>query len=123
MLVAAIFLVVAACSGDVDEGPAASEFSSSTTPADTTTIPFVTTAPPATLTEEGFPQGESALDDMRAESFPDPLVPPEEIISGGPPPGGIPAPETSFGSGSHRKYSPLIQEKIVFGRSWISPST
>jgi hypothetical protein len=91
ILASAISLIAAACSGDASEGPTASESTSpSFTSADTTTIPSVTTVPPATLPEEGFPQGESALDDMRAESFPDPLVPPEEIISGGPPPDGIP---------------------------------
>ncbi|MGI8516790.1 MAG: DUF3179 domain-containing protein [Acidimicrobiia bacterium] len=43
-----------------------------------------------TLAGDQFPSGESALDNMTAESFPDPLVPPEDIISGGPPPDGIP---------------------------------
>jgi hypothetical protein len=33
----------------------------------------------------------SALDDMRQDGFPEPLVDPDEIISGGPPPDGIPA--------------------------------
>jgi hypothetical protein len=91
ILAAAISLIAAACSANADEGPAVSESSTpSTTSVDTTTVPSATTVPPATLPEEGFPQGESALDDMRAESFPDPLVPPEDIISGGPPPDGIP---------------------------------
>jgi hypothetical protein len=38
-----------------------------------------------------LPEGPSALDDMRAGEFPEPLVDPGAIISGGPPPDGIPA--------------------------------
>lgn len=47
-----------------------------------------TTAPPAT----NGPGGElpSALDNMENASFPEPLIDPSEIISGGPPPDGIP---------------------------------
>ena len=37
-----------------------------------------------------LPKGPSALDDPRSPAFPDPLVPVAEIISGGPPPDGIP---------------------------------
>lgn len=37
-----------------------------------------------------FPEGPSALKDMFADEFPEPLVDPREIISGGPPPDGIP---------------------------------
>ena len=44
-----------------------------------------TTAPSGTL-----PEGPSALDDMHAPEFPEPLVEPTEIRSGGPPPDGIP---------------------------------
>ena len=37
-----------------------------------------------------LPEGPSALRDMNADEFPDPLVDPSAIISGGPPPDGIP---------------------------------
>ena len=38
----------------------------------------------------GLPTGPSALEDPHASEYPDPLVDPNEIISGGPPPDGIP---------------------------------
>lgn len=37
-----------------------------------------------------FATGPSALDDMFADEFPDPLINPRDLISGGPPPDGIP---------------------------------
>jgi hypothetical protein len=37
-----------------------------------------------------LPSGPSALDTMFADEFPDPLIDPNEVISGGPPPDGIP---------------------------------
>jgi hypothetical protein len=37
-----------------------------------------------------LPEGPSALDSMRSEEFPEPLVDPGEIFPGGPPPDGIP---------------------------------
>lgn len=49
---------------------------------------------PVTLPQAGADPPEdvpSALDDMRHDGFPEPLVDPDEIISGGPPPDGIPA--------------------------------
>jgi hypothetical protein len=91
ILVAIVSLVAAACSGDAEDDPAVSEPTvTSTTPVATTTAPPVTTSPAPTLAEDGFPAGESALDDMQAESFPEPLVSPGDILSGGPPPDGIP---------------------------------
>lgn len=39
---------------------------------------------------EGSPEGPSALDNRFDPSFPDPLVDPNDILSGGPPPDGIP---------------------------------
>lgn len=44
-----------------------------------------------TTSHGALPSGPSALDDMRHPAFPDPLVDPSEIISGGPPPDGIPS--------------------------------
>jgi hypothetical protein len=52
------------------------------------------TAPSSTAAEsvsEPLPEGPSALDDMNDPAFPEPLVDPEEIIPGGPPPDGIPS--------------------------------
>lgn len=61
----------------------------------TTTETVETTLPPTTTGAEpesssAVPVGPSALDDPLADEFPDPLVPISEIISGGPPPDGIP---------------------------------
>ena len=47
------------------------------------------TAPPASIASGA--DGASALEDMRDPSFPEPLIDPVEIISGGPPPDGIPS--------------------------------
>jgi hypothetical protein len=91
ILLALVSLFAAACRDDSTGNHAASEATpASTTVEEVTTAPSVTILPAPTLPEEGFPEGESALDDMRAELFPEPLVPPDEIISGGPPPDGIP---------------------------------
>lgn len=38
-----------------------------------------------------FPVGPSALTDMFASEFPEPLIDPEQVASGGPPPDGIPS--------------------------------
>ena len=76
----AIVLVAAACSpagGDSADGPAPA-------PDESTTAPLESPA-------AGLPDGPSALDDPNAAAFPEPLVPVDEIISGGPPPDGIPS--------------------------------
>ena len=74
-------LVAAAC-GASPEDEAVTDAAASTTVA----------AIPTTAAEPGgIPAGPSALTDRNAEAFPDPLVPVEEIISGGPPPDGIPS--------------------------------
>jgi hypothetical protein len=76
-------LVIAACGGaTVEDGS-----NESTTTSEQTTTSS-TRAPGSTLDPE--PEVASALDDMDHPSFPEPLVDPEEIISGGPPPDGIP---------------------------------
>ena len=49
-----------------------------------------TTAAPATSGPVRLPEGPSALDSMRSEDFPEPLVDPGEIFPGGPPPDRIP---------------------------------
>jgi hypothetical protein len=85
-MLAAIALVAAACSASVDDSA----------PAETTPeAPSSTTAStPTTVTAEAassaLPAGPSALDDPGSAEFPEPLVPLGEIISGGPPPDGIP---------------------------------
>lgn len=76
-LAVAVALVVSACAGGVT--------GSSTDPPRTST----TAGSPAVI--GALPDGPSALDNMNHPAFPDPLVPPEDIISGGPPPDGIPA--------------------------------
>jgi hypothetical protein len=80
----ATVLALAACgSGSgVTSGPDL-EALAGTEPTEVTT----TSNPPAAAGV--LPQGTSALDDMRAEDFPAPLVDPGDIRSGGPPPDGI----------------------------------
>jgi hypothetical protein len=76
-LLALIALIAVACGDAVNEHP------DSGTPADTGSAL-------ATDTEAVLPFGPSALDDQFAVRDPAPLVDPELIISGGPPPDGIP---------------------------------
>ncbi|MEA3511108.1 MAG: hypothetical protein U9R51_06695, partial [Actinomycetota bacterium] len=82
----ALALVAAACAASVDDGAVEER---------TTEAPASTTATtPTTVSAEGassaLPTGPSALDDAGSAEFPEPLVPIDEIISGGPPPDGIP---------------------------------
>jgi hypothetical protein len=87
---ALLALIVSACGGgDAIEGDA----DSATVEASTTTLAPAeptTTQAPVDLAEDGFPEGPSALDDMESAAFPPPLVDTSGIISGGPPPDGIP---------------------------------
>ena len=80
LILLAIALVVAAC-GEGISGDATDAGDDPTA----TTAP-VSTAPP----DVSLIDARSALDNMNDPSFPDPLVDPAEIISGGPPPDGIP---------------------------------
>jgi hypothetical protein len=80
--IAALTLVAAACgaaggAGEADAVPA--EPGSTTSTSQSAEQPVTTVGP-----------GPSALDDMTAPGLPEPLVDPAEIISGGPPPDGIP---------------------------------
>ncbi|MGH8916078.1 MAG: DUF3179 domain-containing protein, partial [Acidimicrobiia bacterium] len=75
-------LVVACGNGDTVTGTREVE------PATTIETESTTPAPPATI--EPGAEVASALDDMGDPSFPEPLIDPAEIISGGPPPDGIP---------------------------------
>ncbi|MEN8115045.1 MAG: DUF3179 domain-containing protein [Actinomycetota bacterium] len=86
-LLAGLALVATACGAGDAEADAAG---TSTAPAPTTSVAASSTTTEPAPPEAALPQGPSALADPEAEEFPDPLVPLEEIISGGPPPDGIP---------------------------------
>jgi len=96
-LVAALALVAVACGAGIDDGDASGASPESTTlagsePPNTTAAPDPTTATTAagSVAAVGLPEGPSALRDRKNSSFPDPLVDPNDILSGGPPPDGIP---------------------------------
>lgn len=74
-----LVLLAAACGGDDPDGDDARR-SSSATPV---TVVQVAASPP-----EDVP---SALDDRDNAAFPAPLLSPDELLSGGPPPDGIPS--------------------------------
>jgi hypothetical protein len=85
MLIAGIALTAAACSaaasadgdtsnGGTSDGPATDVVTTTTVFADAGELPV----------------GPSALDDRFDDAFPDPLIDPSEVVSGGPPPDGIP---------------------------------
>jgi hypothetical protein len=82
----ALAIVLAACGGAAiddttgDTGP--TEAVAATSDASVGTA--------ATAAPGGLPVGPSALEDRFDPSFPDPLIDPAEILSGGPPPDGIP---------------------------------
>ncbi len=78
LLLAALALVAVAC-GDSGEG-----FGTVGEP------PAPETTVAGSPSDGALPEGPSALRDRTADSFPPPLVDPDEIISGGPPPDGIP---------------------------------
>jgi hypothetical protein len=88
-------MVLAACGGnaipdDAGGGPAtesgAESDGGSATASDAVELPQIASSP-----REDVP---SALQDMAHEAFPEPLIDPAEILSGGPPPDGIPAIDT-----------------------------
>ncbi|MCL1693844.1 MAG: DUF3179 domain-containing protein [Actinomycetia bacterium] len=82
-------LVAAACtassSADTIESTTTIEAAPTTTNTSTTTVSSTAAAQTGSL-----PEGPSALDNRYAESFPEPLINPDDILSGGPPPDGIP---------------------------------
>lgn len=79
-MLAAGALLLAACAGAQSVGEASTSDASATT-----TVP--SSAGPAVGV---LPEGPSALDTMFSSEFPEPLIDPNEVISGGPPPDGIP---------------------------------
>lgn len=85
-VVPVLALLAAAC-GEATPQPEATE------PAVVTTVPAPQPSPPRpteALPLGQLPEGPSALRDMTSGQFPPPLVDPSQIISGGPPPDGIP---------------------------------
>ena len=93
-LLAVLALMISACTGaDTATSEVPDEFASPPSTVDspaTETTASPIPSPTVTFPPNGFPQGPSALDEVGAPEFPAPLVSPEEIISGGPPPDGIP---------------------------------
>lgn len=84
---AAVALASTACAASPDDDGGNDAASPSTTSASSSSAaPSSTVAPQAAA----VPAGPSALTDPRSGEFPPPLVPIDEIISGGPPPDGIP---------------------------------
>ena len=89
MLITAIALFTTACAAASTTGSdQASGDDPTTTASGGTGATTTADSPPAA--QGTLPDGPSALDDMANDAFPDPLVPLGEIISGGPPPDGIP---------------------------------
>jgi len=89
-LSAAFALVVAAC-GTPDDADGDTPSPSTSDAASSSAVPTTTPADPEVTAAVGvLPEGPSALQTQSADEFPEPLVDPSEIISGGPPPDGIP---------------------------------
>jgi len=80
-----LVLVVAACASIPETR---GQSGADSRPSSTTLTGEASDARPAV---GAFPEGPSALDDMFAGEFPEPLIDPGEVISGGPPPDGIPS--------------------------------
>lgn len=86
--IAGLALVAAACASGVDNAPAGKESEATVSETQPTDPP--PTDPSDEAFEAALPFGPSALDTRESADFPEPLVDPAEIISGGPPPDGIP---------------------------------
>ena len=87
-LMGALALLASACAASgndpaTEQGTTEAASASSTSPSTSTTMTVETGI-------SALPIGPSALDDPESAAFPEPLVPLSEIISGGPPPDGIP---------------------------------
>ncbi len=85
-ILGALALVAAACGTSANDSAA----EGTTTEAPTSTTAPTPTTVAAKATSSVLPTGPSALDEPGSAAFPDPLVPIDEIITGGPPPDGIP---------------------------------
>ena len=88
LLLAGGALLVAACTGSSSEVDSVGDTTPTTGPNPTDTA--TTTADVDGPAVGVLASGPSALDSMFADEFPDPLIDPNEVISGGPPPDGIP---------------------------------
>ena len=87
---AAFALFVAAC-GTPDDADGDTPSPSTSDAASSNAAPTTAPADPEVTAAVGvLPEGPSALQTRSAAEFPEPLVDPSEIISGGPPPDGIP---------------------------------
>jgi hypothetical protein len=87
---AAVFAAACATAATDDAADIAStEEAASTVPTEGSTTSEATDDQPEAA-QGVLPAGPSALDDMRADEFPAALIDIDEIISGGPPPDGIP---------------------------------
>ena len=86
---AVLAMVVAACAEAVETvGEPLPGEPTTTTPPTGTTVPQA--SPTEGLAPGELPDGPSALRNMNDPAFPPPLIDPGQIISGGPPPDGIP---------------------------------
>jgi hypothetical protein len=90
IIVIAVAVIVSACADASSEDPTEVETPLSPVTSPTDPAESNSTTSGDTPAAAAFPSGPSALEDPRADAFPDPLVDPAEIISGGPPPDGIP---------------------------------
>jgi hypothetical protein len=86
---AALAIIAAACGAAV-EGDAASVAASPAPAVEDRTDAAASAVPGGEPAIGVLPDGPSALETSSADEFPPPLVDPAEIISGGPPPDGIP---------------------------------
>lgn len=89
LIAGAVLALVAAACGAADEPNAEADTAGTTGPGETTAGPTTTEAG-AQPAQGVLPEGPSALQTSSAAEFPEPLVDPTAIISGGPPPDGIP---------------------------------
>lgn len=93
LIAGAVLALVAAACGASDEPIAEADTAETAQAAETPTEETVgsTTTEAGSQPAQGvLPEGPSALQTSSAEEFPEPLVDPTAIISGGPPPDGIP---------------------------------
>ncbi|MEN8237826.1 MAG: DUF3179 domain-containing protein [Actinomycetota bacterium] len=92
LLIGALALIAAACSSagadddSADDDSAGTQETTAATTSPDTTLDSASGSSDAT----GLPTGASALSDRFNDAFPDPIIDPGSILSGGPPPDGIP---------------------------------
>ncbi len=89
LMTAAVLALVAAACGGANE-PTGADETTTAAPAAGESVDETTTGSVAAPAIGVLPEGPSALDTSSSPEFPEPLIDPAEIISGGPPPDGIP---------------------------------